>query len=117
MMALDGVWMAARRSVAEEIGFDGATFAGFHMYDVDFTLRAHLAGKKIAVCNDLHVLHMSGGSFGPAWQAEAAKFAAKHAGRLVAGRAPRFQYATVFVHSREEAVAVMTPPWWGPAGR
>ncbi|MCY7388982.1 MAG: glycosyltransferase, partial [Burkholderiales bacterium] len=49
MQALDGVFIAMHREVWETIRFDEATFDGFHIYDIDFTYRAHLAGYDLVV--------------------------------------------------------------------
>ena len=37
VQALDGLFMAARRSVIERVSFDPVTFDGFHGYDLDFS--------------------------------------------------------------------------------
>jgi GT2 family glycosyltransferase len=61
MQAVDGLFMAVRRGVAEQIRFDEKTFDGFHCYDIDFSYSAHLAGFRVAVAADLPVLHHSPG--------------------------------------------------------
>ena len=76
-MALDGVFLCARRAVAERVRFDAATFDGFHLYDTDFTYRAFLAGCRVAVTHDVALVHRSSGSFGAAWQLYADRFSAK----------------------------------------
>ena len=53
MQALDGLFFAANREVAARVGFDQATFDGFHFYDLDFTYRAHLAGFRVAVTTEI----------------------------------------------------------------
>ncbi len=78
MQALDGVFFAARREVVEKIGFDEATFDGWHLYDLDFTYSAARSNFSLAVCNDLMVVHHSSGSFGEAWLPYARKFLSKH---------------------------------------
>jgi hypothetical protein len=75
--ALDGVLLAGRRSIFEQIGFD-ANQPGFHYYDVDFSYRAHLLGMRVAVCNDLGILHSSRGAIGEAWHQARQWFAYKH---------------------------------------
>lgn len=65
--ALDGVFVAARRSALQQVAFDGTTFDGFHGYDVDFSYRCHLAGLRVAVCPDLWLVHHSEGNFGDDW--------------------------------------------------
>ncbi|HEY8245642.1 MAG TPA: glycosyltransferase, partial [Casimicrobiaceae bacterium] len=61
IQAMDGVFLAARRPVAQAIGFDADTFDGWHGYDADFTFRAHLAGHRLAVALDLPIAHRSMG--------------------------------------------------------
>lgn len=82
MQALDGVLMATRTPVAKALRFDESTFDGFHLYDLDFTFRAHLAGLRLAVCRDLVLLHTSHGSYGERWQVYRERFEQKFAGRL-----------------------------------
>jgi len=84
--ALDGVFIAARRTVAERIGFDAATFDGFHGYDADFSFRAHRAGFGLAVALDLPLVHRSTGTIDAARARYHARFAEKHAAMLAQGR-------------------------------
>ena len=60
---LDGVFMAARRSLLQTLQFDEATFDRFHFYDLDFSYRAHLAGAKVAICLDIALFHDSAGNY------------------------------------------------------
>ena len=85
MQALDGCFLACRREVAEAVGFDAATFDGFHLYDLDFTFAAYLKGFRLAVCRDLALIHASRGDPGDAWRMYAERFVAKYRGRLAAG--------------------------------
>ena len=80
--AVDGVLFAIRRRVLDKVRFDEASFDGWHMYDIDFSFAAYLAGFSLAVCNDIVLLHASGGDFGEAWQRAAERFRQKYAGRL-----------------------------------
>jgi protein O-GlcNAc transferase len=68
IQALDGVFMATHRRVWEALRFDEKTFDGFHLYDIDFSYRAHLAGYKVAVPLDLLLVHFSTGRYDRAWQ-------------------------------------------------
>jgi hypothetical protein len=61
--ALDGLCMIARHEVAKAVGFDAHTFDGWHLYDLDFSFAAHLAGYKIGVCCDMPYIHASAGTF------------------------------------------------------
>ena len=74
VQALDGVFLAMRRSVAEQVGFDATTFDGFHCYDVDFTYRCHLAGYRLGACKDLLLVHESGGNFADTWRQYGTRF-------------------------------------------
>jgi hypothetical protein len=82
--ALDGVFIAARAEVARELRFDAKTFDHFHLYDLDFTFRAFLAGRKLAVCRDLVLVHYSQGSWDERWDEQRLRFERKFAGRLAA---------------------------------
>lgn len=73
VVALDGVWLFARRSVWAQTRFDERV-TGFHFYDVDFSLRVARAGK-VAVVFDINLLHFSMGSFGEAWARQALAYA------------------------------------------
>lgn len=75
---LDGVLIAGRRSAFEAVGFDAALFDGFHLYDMDFTYRAHRMGLRLAVCNDLPLVHQSSGRMDSVWAVHAARFLEKH---------------------------------------
>jgi tetratricopeptide (TPR) repeat protein len=78
IQAVDGLFFAVRRQVAEQIQFDETTFDNFHFYDLDFSYRAYLAGYKLAVCNDLKIIHDSTGNFNSTWASYAEKFYKKH---------------------------------------
>ena len=100
---LDGVLMAAHRALWERQPFDESTFDGWHLYDFDFSLRAHRAGAAVRIAHDLLTIHASQGDFGAEWQRYCRRFIAKH------GEAPasmqntkRPELCTVTVHSIEE---------------
>ncbi|MBF0333060.1 MAG: glycosyltransferase [Alphaproteobacteria bacterium] len=78
IQAVDGLFVACRREVAETVRFDEATFDGFHLYDTDFGWRAFRAGFRLGVANDLPVLHASRGTLGPAWSGYAQRFLDKY---------------------------------------
>jgi tetratricopeptide (TPR) repeat protein len=75
--ALDGVFIACRREAALATGFDAATFDGFHLYDLDFSLRARRGGCQLAVACDLGLVHASKGSYAGGWKRYADRFVAK----------------------------------------
>ncbi len=76
VVALDGLFLACRKEIAREIPFDEQTFDGFHLYDLDWSLR--VAQKHTAwVTTNILVLH-TGGSYDEAWQNYKKKFEQKH---------------------------------------
>jgi len=85
IQALDGCFIACRREVVESVGFDNATFNGFHLYDLDFTFRAHLLGFRLAVCRDIALIHASLGEMRADWQFYRERFESKLRGRLEPG--------------------------------
>ncbi len=84
VQALDGVFMAMRREVATATAFDAATFDHFHHYDLDFSFRAFLAGRRLAVCRDLVLIHASTGNYDQIWDEYKRRFEAKHRAHLPA---------------------------------
>ncbi len=80
--ALDGVFFAATREACEAVPFDERIFDGFHLYDVDFSYRAFLAGLRVAVVWDILIVHDSSGDFGETWRHYADRFMAKHRGSI-----------------------------------
>jgi hypothetical protein len=99
LQALDGVFFAAKRIVVERIGFDAATFDGFHGYDLDFSFAAHRAGFKVGTTAEVALIHASIGSFGETWRVYARRFAAKYGlpGDLPQ---PKWSFARVLVDSK-----------------
>ena len=78
IMLLDGVLLAARRKVLEDVPFDAAAFDGFHLGDLDWSLRASRAGFRLGTAADLSVVHASRGSYDAVWQRYAERFCDKH---------------------------------------
>ena len=105
IQALDGMFIAARRSAATALRFDERTFDRFHLYDIDFTYRAHLARMRVGVCNDILIYHASLGSFNESWRHYAGVFQKKFAATLDRG-APGLAtlHAREPVRTREEAL-------------
>jgi Flp pilus assembly protein TadD len=75
---LDGVFLAAHRAVFDEVAFDEETFDGFHLYDIDWSYRASLAGFRLGTAGDLLLVHESVGRYDEAWATYADLFCAKH---------------------------------------
>jgi protein O-GlcNAc transferase len=77
IQAVDGVFIATKRAVWEKLRFDQDTFDGFHLYDIDFSYRAFLAGYKLAIPLDLLLIHFSIGRYDQMWQKYNLKFLQK----------------------------------------
>jgi GT2 family glycosyltransferase len=113
VQALDGVFLAFRRPCIQAIRWDAATFPGFHLYDIDTTYRAHLAGYRLAVGCDLPLVHLSRGAFDDRWLVAARAFSTRYRFRHVPSE-PYTNTTRVQVQSEEDALEVMTPLHWSP---
>jgi hypothetical protein len=112
IQAIDGVFMAARRSLLDRVRFDAATFDGFHHYDLDFSYGAHRAGFKVCVANDIGLLHISQGAFGETWAQSAKRFNEKWFPGTAITPFPTFSIGCIEVENRAKAMEVMSPPHW-----
>jgi GT2 family glycosyltransferase len=92
---LDGAFFCARREVVDGARFDSATFDGSHLYDIDFSYRAHLAGFCIGVTHDIVIAHEPVGNFNETWKIYAHRFMAKFPA-LRGERIPREPDARLF---------------------
>lgn len=101
----DGCFLACRRSVAKSLRWDDVTFDAFHLYDIDFCLRARQQGYRLGVARGIAINHHSLGSFDALWQEHARRFLRKHG--LSAGSQPANLWASTQVGSRTEANRVM----------
>jgi GT2 family glycosyltransferase len=82
VLVVDGTFLMCRRQAFETLGgFDAHTFQGFHFYDVDITLRAHLAGMRNYVA-PIPIFHESFGTYDQTWEDQRQKFVQKWAGQL-----------------------------------
>jgi hypothetical protein len=117
IQALDGVFLAMRRQVWETIRFDEETFRGWHLYDMDFTFRAHLAGFRLAVCCDILLAHASPGLFSKAWELDASAFLKKHGRQLSPGQKRQMHQSSVYANDKADALSLMTPSWWDAPAR
>ncbi len=104
IQGMDGVFFATRREIVEHVGFDEATFDGWHGYDTDFTFRCHLAGYRLAVCLDIRLIHFSEGTVDDDWLRYAERFQRKHAAHLAPDAAPWLEVRKR-VRTREEVLA------------
>lgn len=106
--AVDGLFFAVRRHVAEEIRFDETTFDGFHLYDLDFSYRAHRAGFRLGVCTDIAIAHDSEGEFDNNWQRYALRFRDKHGVALDRPTGYKSRFAVIEVPTAEDVVRVFS---------
>jgi GT2 family glycosyltransferase len=103
--ALDGLFFAVNRRVTEKVRFDERTFDDFHFYDLDFTFSAYLKGFKLAVCNDVIILHHSRGTFDKIWEHYRDKFLEKHKAALTANMHRMHSIKGMQVKTKEEILA------------
>ncbi|MBA3997568.1 MAG: hypothetical protein C0466_10415 [Candidatus Accumulibacter sp.] len=82
IQAIDGFCMVATRETAQTVGFDATTFDGFHLYDLDFSFSAYLAGRRLGVCCDIPIIHESSGNFADQHLHYAERFIHKYIDRL-----------------------------------
>lgn len=108
--ALDGVFIAAKRRVFDHVQFDADLFDGFHLYDIDFTYRCHLAGLRVGVAKDLFLVHASSGNFGDDWLRYEARFRQKFPALAPARLTPRQAPATIYASSLAEAAWICRNP-------
>lgn len=92
VVCIDGVFIATRKNVWDRVLFDEKNVTGFHLYDLDFSLRASQI-TSVAVTFEILVRHITkGGDFGNNWVKESIKYHVKNCGTLpvmVAGFEPR----------------------------
>lgn len=67
VVALDGVFLCARKNLFDKIRFDEMLFNGFHFYDVDICLQAHFQGFENRAINNILIEHFSKGSQDRKW--------------------------------------------------
>jgi glycosyltransferase involved in cell wall biosynthesis len=77
VVAIDGLFMAARASLFKHVQFDAYTFDKFHLYDMDISMqigRSH----TIMVTYDILLKHLSRGDYDHTWKEYAGAFAEKY---------------------------------------
>ena len=60
VVMIDGVFMALNRKAMETMRFDETNPCGFHFYDLQFSLDAHISGLRVGV-GDILITHESPG--------------------------------------------------------
>lgn len=67
VLDLDGFFLACSRETWLQTGFDEMTFRGFHFYDMDVCMSAHMKGLKNYVYSGCRIEHHSTGSLNRGW--------------------------------------------------
>jgi GT2 family glycosyltransferase len=109
---MDGLFLAGRREVFSTVPYDEETFKNFHLYDVDITCRAALAGFRLAVCTDFVVTHASDGNFDERWRADCELFIRKFGPKFYPVRRKWWLPAQFKTQSREDLLEMMRNPDW-----
>ena len=60
VLLLDGVFLCISKKAFNQVRFDESNPAGFHFYDLDYSLACHKAGLKLGV-SDIMITHASPG--------------------------------------------------------
>lgn len=103
---LDGLFLACHREVVDTVGFDEELLDGFHLYDMDFTYSAFLAGYRLAVCHDLWIVHASTGRMDETWVKQAQRFLGKHHATVPQGEGGPNPLRCVRVRTRAQVRAL-----------
>lgn len=104
IQALDGAFIAVRRSVVEAVSFDAETFDGFHLYDLDFSYRAFRQGFRLGVFTDIAILHESAGDYDAVYFNYHRRFLQKFAGELPKYRPRPWQHAFMVFDCPEDVL-------------
>lgn len=110
IQAVDGLFMALKKDVADKVRFDENFFDGFHCYDIDFSFSVYKAGFRLGVATDIPVLHASQGKFEEIWRMYAQRLYDKHKADLMPRRNRPFQHACVTALNKEELLEIMSAP-------
>lgn len=66
VLAIDGVFMATKKAVWKEIGFDDYLLKGFHSYDFDYSF-AVAQQHRVVIISSIVLEHFSKGNFNKEW--------------------------------------------------
>ena len=106
--ALDGLFLALRKHVADNMAFDEIVFDDFHLYDLDYTYNAYRRGYKLVVDHRIHLIHDSSGRYDHTWHKYAQRFTRKYAELIHCGEcqtSPLFK--NLFSTSKEALLHAM----------
>jgi len=63
VVALDGVFLAARREVFDKVKWDDETFDNYHFYDMDISMQIRESGYRVVSTTDIFLIHYTGGVY------------------------------------------------------
>jgi hypothetical protein len=67
VVCIDGVFIACRKEIWQQVKFNEEILKGFHFYDIDFSLRASLI-TQVFVTLKIDIIHITqGGDYGEKW--------------------------------------------------
>lgn len=73
-LTIDGVFMCTRKPVWQRLHFNETLLKGFHVYDIDYSVRVSKS-HKVAVTFEIETSHFTtGGDFGNAWMNDTTKW-------------------------------------------
>lgn len=72
-VVVDGCFIAGRREVFNEFKWNDDFLKGFHLYDIDISLRVRKK-YKVVVANHISLAHLSEGNMNSAWLQESERF-------------------------------------------
>jgi hypothetical protein len=81
VVALDGVWLCTKKEVFDQFKFDEINFAGFHGYDIDYSLQVNTR-YDLYVVFDIVIHHFSEGTPDKKWIDSAIRVSSKWKHRL-----------------------------------
>jgi len=106
LQGLDGMFIAVRRPVLDTCRFDEERFDGFHLYDLDFTYSACLAGLDVAVFRDISMLHYTSGDapgYQEAFECYYRRFEDKYRDRLLHQPPPERHCFSALFQNKDQA--------------
>ena len=104
IQALDGLFLAGERELFQNLPFDEQNFDHFHLYDIDLSYQAYQRGCRIAVLNDLGLIHRSGGRFDQNWNLQARRFMTKYQGHFTVSPPGKPTWAKAVFRDRTKAL-------------
>lgn len=103
VQAVDGMFISATRDAVEHLHWDEANLPKLHLYDIDFSFRAHLAGLRVGIATDILIYHASLGKRDASWREGVAEFTRRYAAHLSRAPAGNSAYWTAACPDREAA--------------